>query len=53
MDDGLKWIFIGVALIMAIMFAGIAFEENNKQNCRLSGIKANISASDIQAICGK
>lgn len=48
-----KWVMIGIAVMVSAMFMGIGISEYQKSQCKTSLAWAGRSADDIIKICGK
>lgn len=48
-----KWIMIFAAIVFAGMFGALAVSEYSKGQCQIEGIKAGLTDTAINNICGK
>ena len=48
-----KWISIAMAVVFGSMFAAIGVGEYNKSQCQMEGIRAGLTDTYINNICGK
>jgi len=44
---------VAFVLFFAVVFGAMAYVEFNKAECRKAAIEKNMTASDIQAVCGR
>ena len=47
----LKWLTIMMIGIFGSMFVGLSIESYNRQECRITAIKANMPVDDIAKVC--
>jgi len=47
----MKWIAIMAMVLMSGMYAGMAFEQHEKSQCRIAALQAGKNSTDIAAIC--
>lgn len=47
----LKWIMIALMVMMTGMYIGMALEQYERNQCRITAITAGKNSSDIAAIC--
>ena len=47
----LKWLTIMMIGIFGSMFVGLGIESHNRQECRITAIKANMPVEQIEKVC--
>ena len=51
MNDDMKWFVIAVVLVMGVPFAGLAYSDYQKNQCKLAGIAAHMDTEEITKVC--
>jgi len=51
MNDDMKWFVIAVVVVMGVPFAGLAYSDYQKSQCKLAGIAAHMPTDDIAKVC--
>lgn len=51
MDNDVKWIMIGFALIVSAMFGGAALITYNQSQCRIAYAQSDKTAEEISKVC--
>ena len=46
-----KWLFIGISVMWLCIMAGLAIDNVNSMNCRLTLAQAGRTPADIKEIC--
>jgi protein-S-isoprenylcysteine O-methyltransferase Ste14 len=51
MDSYVKWYFIGISVMLAMVFGGLATQQWRQMDCKISLSQAGRSAAEINEIC--